>query len=337
MRPRRKKKIEARTWRTSRPKRGRKLRLSWHTATARRSLGLIAKRVLNLRFASVLATVCLISASAYFVVFGDYFRIKEVRILGNDSLAGTQLEQAARASMGGRLWNLIPADNLFFAKEDMIADNLKRGYPEIETLDIKRSYPDKLSITIKEKQPALVWCRSSCFYVNAEGTAYMNVNEQELKEQKKRFVKIVEQALIPEEVGEGSPEINLSEDEDVGAKQDEAAAEYTVSEPTSEGLADLVLDQQVSDAAFIRFALDINAYMSHNAVLKTLYYKTKGTKTRELIAYTDKNIRIYLDATQSAEKQSRNLGDFLSKGIGAESISGLKYIYLKNVDRIYYR
>ena len=71
--------------------------------------------------------------------------------------------------------------------------------------------------------------------------------------------------------------------------------------------------------------------------MKIKYYKTKGIKTRELIAYTDRNIRIYFNATNDAKLQTTYLKDFISKGIGKKEINALEYIYLESGNKIFYK
>jgi len=102
-------------------------------------------------------------------------------------------------------------------------------------------------------------------------------------------------------------------------------------------LPDITVNNQVSDQSFIEFVLDINSRLSGDNRLKIKYYKTKGTNTRELIAFTDKNTKLYFDATKSAEEQMDNLNRFLDESIAKDKIDGLKYIYLKTEDRVFYK
>ena len=97
------------------------------------------------------------------------------------------------------------------------------------------------------------------------------------------------------------------------------------------------LNEQIADASFIGFALEINRLVNHNAKMKIQYFKTKGYLTRELIGFTDKNTKLYFDTTKSAERQAKNLNYFLDEAIDKEKIDGLQYIYLKNEDRVFYK
>ncbi len=97
------------------------------------------------------------------------------------------------------------------------------------------------------------------------------------------------------------------------------------------------INDKVSDSDFINFAVALDSKIKNITALNINYYKTKGTKCRELIAYTDKNTRIYFNATDDADLQVNYLQDFLSKGMDKEKIDTLKYIYLKSGNRIFYK
>jgi len=97
------------------------------------------------------------------------------------------------------------------------------------------------------------------------------------------------------------------------------------------------INDKVSDSDFINFTVGIDGGIKEKTALNINYYKTKGTNSRELIAYTDKNTRIYFNATDDADLQVNYLKDFLSKGIDKKKIDTLKYIYLKSGNRIFYK
>ena len=97
------------------------------------------------------------------------------------------------------------------------------------------------------------------------------------------------------------------------------------------------INDGVSDSDFINFAVRIDKEIKNKTALNINYYKTKGTGSRELIAYTDKNTRIYFNTTDDADLQVNYLKDFLSKGIDRKKIDALEYIYLKSGNKIFYK
>lgn len=102
-------------------------------------------------------------------------------------------------------------------------------------------------------------------------------------------------------------------------------------------LGPITAGEKAADGDFVAFALELDKTIKNQTDLKIIYYKTKGAKTREIIAYTDKNIRIYFSATDEAKLQVKYLKDFLSKGIEENKTNALEYIYLKSGNKVFYK
>lgn len=109
------------------------------------------------------------------------------------------------------------------------------------------------------------------------------------------------------------------------------------AEETSVIFEPIKINEAVSDSDFINFAINADREIKNNTTLNIKYYKTKGTKTRELIAYTDKNTRIYFNTNDEASAQADYLKNFLLKGVDEKKIDSLKYIYLKSGNKIFYK
>lgn len=317
------------------------------------------KRLATKRIA-LTALVLLVLGSVFYVfLFSGYFAIRDIEVAGAQSLSADEVKQAVRAGMDGKRFGFLPGNHLLFTDTKALGEKLHKDFPEINELRLSKKIPAGLAINLTEKNPALIWCRSNCYFVSEQGIAYLPANTEE-DDSGKRYIKITEEpdiveeaestpqaaddaaaggeesALIPneaaksEETEEKSFALDANEGEVLAARS--AASEEAIAAPAA-----ISPGEQVSDGEFIGFALDINGRIGNNQQLKIKYYKTKGTKTREIIAYTDKNTRIYFDATQSAEKQTDNLNFFLEKGIEQGTVDTLRYIYLKNNDRVFYR
>jgi hypothetical protein len=314
------------------------------------------KKIINAKTLTAVIILLLLPLLFYFFAFSNYFGINNIIISGNDTISKVNAEQIVRNELSAKIYKFIPGNNYFFINTDLLAKKLAESFPEIENVMITKKFPNVLYIRINEKRPALIWCRNSCFFVNDQGVAYLPASEEDLNNQNKHFIKIIEQLSIPEENSDGSPDISDSQSQTNIITPASAANQgqhsinpsaIQLDAPKSETTAsisgaiavlpDIVINNKVSDESFIKFTLDVNDILSHNAKLKIIYYKTKGTKSRELIAFTDKNTRIYFDATQPAKTQTDNLDYFLEKGIDKEKIDSLKYIYLKNNDRVFYK
>lgn len=290
----------------------------------------------------------LVFFAVYFVFFSEFLSIKEIIVEGNKNIASDRVENIAKSKITEPILGFIPGNNFFFDKNEKIKTALIGGFAEIKSVEITRSFPNIMKIKIGEREPTLVWCRlDSCYYLDSKGIAFLSA-DQELKiNPGKKIVKVIEQLEIKEELEdiEKSEELKVTGNKDGQNKESESGNQKDGKPDNSENdqketgksLIPIKLDSKVSDEDFVSFALKVNEEIEHNITLKVKYYKTKGTATRELIAYTDENIRLYFDMTKDAGLQVKYLSDFLSKGIDKEKISALKYIYLKAGDKIYYK
>jgi hypothetical protein len=313
------------------------------------------KKLYSRKLAISLATLLLIFTALYLLLFSDQLMIKNVTIEGNDAISSQDLNAAASNALNGKILAYFPANNFFLFSTKDLSKKLSAAFPEILSIDISKKFPGSLKIAIQEKQPSLVWCRTTCYFINAQGVAIMPASDEELSKRKKHYIKVIEESPILEETTDGKPDTGSTDQKQVSeetiptqtsttsatTETEEAqtllASVASAAQPQSTMLADIKMNDQISDDSFIQFALKISDLISKQTNLSIKYYKTRGYKTRELIAFTDKNTRIYFDTTQDAKKQADNLEDFLGKGVTKGAIDGLKYIYLKNTDRIFYK
>ena len=300
---------------------------------------------------------------------------------------------------------------------------MKNKFSEIESAKINKKFPSSLEVKIIEKNPLIIWCRlDDCFYVDNNGTAFLSAEKELFTEGDEKFIKIMEQLEIEEEIEEEIeankiemlkenekkndliyklnaeqfekirlfftreeqsdwvatyPDLFAIAGEDLGlpilsdsldfAKkivddlkrievcdgekifyirinfnyEDESIFVNVVEEENKEEkiviLEPIKINDAISDSDFINFAVKVDREIKNKTILKIKYYKTKGTRYRELIAYTDKNTRIYFSATDDASSQVSYLQDFLSKGMDKNKIDALKYIYLKSGNKIFYK
>jgi cell division septal protein FtsQ len=322
-----------------------------------------SKRTSNKKILLIAAAVLFLLLTAYFLLSSDYFAVKNIKISGNQSITQDEILKIVQSDFSKKIYGRIPGNNFFVLGTKGIDAKLKTAFLEIDSVDTHKKFPNGLTINIKEKNPALIWCRQSCYFVNDQGVAFLPANENDMTDQKRQFIKITEQTVIPEETDEEKNMINNSEKNnqattagtisvssttnkegvsanpgDSGNAQTNSADAQAVSAVNiSADLPDITINSQVSDEEFIKFTLDINNKMSYNSKLKVKYYKTKGTKTRELIAFTDKNTKLYFDTTKSAEKQVNNLNNILDNSVEKDKIDSLQYVYLKNEDRVFYK
>lgn len=278
---------------------------------------------------------------SYLLFFSGIFDIKNVHIENNINLKKDELIRSVGENLSKKFAGVIPYNNYFIADEKSLESFLLEKYPMIETLAIeKRSY-DTLTVSIKEKESRVIWCRfDNCFYLDNNSIAF--ANEKDELNLKNKPLKIFEQSVIEEEVEDKNSEDNTKDLK----KNDIAPAINTSAENETSGAGEIYdaaaekpinINDKVADADFIRFLNEIDTQISNKTSLQIKYYKTKEMRTREVIAYTDKNIRLYFDSSADPVSQTDYLASFLNEGIAKDRINNLKYIYLKSGNKIFYK
>lgn len=217
----------------------------------------------------------------------------------------------------------------------------------------------------------------SCYYLDSEGIAFMAEDNENKIYKDRKFIKIIEEVKIKEEAADQENEKVKSEtldnkvdnEDDANnedkkyfedkygqylIKEDEDGKKYyeklgnegeikkiyiteekEIEEEKNPG--PIKAGEKAADGDFVAFALELDKIIKNQTDLKIIYYKTKGVKTREIIAYTDKNTRIYFNVMDEAESQVKYLKDFLSKGIEENKTNALEYIYLKSGNKVFYK
>ena len=298
--------------------------------------------VKNLKAAVVVGFVFLV---AYFLFFSQFFLIKEIKVNGNKSINSENIENIVMAEISDMKFGFIPGNNLLFDKNEKVETKLTKEFSEIKSVAVKRIFPNGLEVKITEKEPTIIWCRlDNCYYIDNNGVVFMRADNDLKADNGKRIVKIIEEEIIKEEKLTEEKEITEKETTTEEIKDEEIKDEGEVknSSPDKGGLGGVVLNpieinDKVSDSDFIDFALNIDREIKRNTQLEIKFYKTKGTNTRELIAYTDKNTRLYFNTTKDVDLQVKYLKDFLLKGTGKNKIDNLEYIYFESGSRIFYK
>jgi len=299
----------------------------------------------------VVVVVGLVFFVVYFLFFSQFFLIKEIKVNGNKSINSENIENIVMAEISDMKFGLIPENNFLFDKNEKVKTKLAEEFSEIKSVEVKRIFPNGLEIKITEKEPTIIWCRlDNCYYIDNNGAVFMRADNDLKTDNNKRIVKIIEEEIIKEEELVEEKELVeevITEEElmtELIKKEMEMEKEMGIknSPLDNEGLGGVILNpieinDKVSDSDFINFALNIDREIKRNTQLKIKFYKTKGTKTRELIAYTDKNIRLYFNAMEDADLQVKYLKNLLLKEISKDEIDGLEYIYLESGNRIFYK
>jgi len=276
----------------------------------------------------------------YLFIISEHFRVQSIEINQTKIISSSEVENVIFENISANQYQLFPRNNIFLLEEENLKKLILEKYLKVEKIDIVKKYPQSLKINITEKNPLIMWCKAEeCFYLDINGTAFAREADVDDLKYDKKVIKIIEEKEIAEELAlsekkeeTAGDQISLENIDSV----DLVESDETVNEDEP-FYQKIFLNEKVTDEDFLRFSLSLNEKIESMSAFKVKYYKTKGTKTRELIAYTDKNIRIYFDTTQDVTVQLSYLEDFLSSVIDDNQFNSLNYIYVKAGNKIFYK
>lgn len=126
-------------------------------------------------FWKLLGSIITLIVLVYILVFYEFFWIKDIEILNNESVEKELILDVVNDSINLR--------SIFLIKRATISDNILSQFPEIYSASVSRDFPDKLIVDIKERQPIAVWCNhdlDNCFYVDKEGFLFKKAENKNL-------------------------------------------------------------------------------------------------------------------------------------------------------------
>lgn len=265
----------------------------------------------------------------YIVFFSGYLEFRDISIDNNTSLEENTLRNSINSKLSSKIFGIIPSNNILLFDNDGMVSYLKENNPTIESVTITRKSYNTISFLFNEKKSLLIWCRlNDCFYLDDDAVAFENTRNRLIMEIAP--IKIYEQSAIEEEA-EDNTAMNNEKNPDVPLlTEQEINIEPKILPPIN-------INDKVSDNEFVDFLIELNRLLSKSNYVKIKYYKTKGPNTREIIAYTDKNIRLYFDSSISPLSQVNYLNAFLEQGVENVKIDKIRYIYLKSDNKIFFK
>jgi hypothetical protein len=100
-----------------------------------------------------------LAGGVYFIVFSDFFKIREIEIVGNEYLTGGEL-------------GLSPGGNILFWKPNI--ELVK--FPRVSGFGIKKKYFErKVIINFESRDRYVIWCledKNECFWVDKSGIVF---------------------------------------------------------------------------------------------------------------------------------------------------------------------
>lgn len=94
--------------------------------------------------------ILFIGSLTYFVLFTNYFKIKDIKVISKTSNVFVNIDQAEVIRSIRHIYNR----NLLFLSEHNLVDFIKTNFKYVEDADIQYNFPDKITILLNEKKVA---------------------------------------------------------------------------------------------------------------------------------------------------------------------------------------
>src|SRR6056297_176286 len=149
----------------------------------------------------------LIGAELIFLVcFCSFFKIREIKITGNEKIEDQKLTNFVWDKIEKRLlvWS---SKSIILANTSRLKEELKISYPYIAEVRINREFPDGLKLDIRKRNPKLIWCsKNKCFKTDKTGIIFDNIIQNKeltllIDKTRKEIPSLGTKVLNEEEIG----------------------------------------------------------------------------------------------------------------------------------------
>lgn len=263
-----------------------------------------------------------LAGAVYFLLFSPVFKIKEIKISGNDLVATEKIQAAALPLLQTKNLKLIPADNFFVLSSQNFKDKIFESFAEIEKVEIKKMLPGKLEILIVERQPAAIYCQAGIEPTLAPAPSATSLVSRSPSAKEKNKLPESEKCFFLDESGiiyREAPKISGS----------------LMPIFYYQGEQSLGLRTPVVASSTIFFASQAKKEL-RNSNIDLAGFLIKGLAGLELSALTEEGWFIYFDTNRSAVVQAKVLEALLENEI-KQKRTNLEYVDLRVANRVYYR
>ena len=131
----------------------------------------------NRFFWLLITTILIFGGLTYFLLFSQYFQLKEVHILGNQKVGKESLENLVKNQCSKKIFSVFPTQSILLFNPKKAKNIISENFPQISEISIKRQLPNQIALEVKERSPFGVWCKNNvpCFYFDQEGIIFEEV------------------------------------------------------------------------------------------------------------------------------------------------------------------
>ncbi len=105
-----------------------------------------------------------------------FLRIKKIIVPELLTIDKNDAELFIRDHISGRVWGVLPHNNVFLVNKDKLITLLKEQYSTLDTVTLQKDFT-ALNFTMTERSPKTIWCQdqigsSPCYFIHEDGTIF---------------------------------------------------------------------------------------------------------------------------------------------------------------------
>ncbi|MFH1552010.1 MAG: FtsQ-type POTRA domain-containing protein [bacterium] len=125
------------------------------------------------KFFLAIVLLVFLAGGIIYSLYLDYFRIKNINIEGNYILNKQEIEENIKNSISGKLFYVLPKNNILIISTEEINNNLAENFLRIKNLEVAKNFPDSLDIKISERKTYGLFCKENgCFFLDKNGYVF---------------------------------------------------------------------------------------------------------------------------------------------------------------------
>jgi cell division septal protein FtsQ len=102
--------------------------------------------------------VCVLFVLTLYIIQLDALRIRHVYIDSDGALTNDELLSSVTATLESTHAFVIPNNSWLFTPHALIAENLQKAFPRINTVRVQRTNSTDITISVEERRPDALWC-----------------------------------------------------------------------------------------------------------------------------------------------------------------------------------
>jgi len=275
--------------------------------------------------------ILLLGGAVYLFVFSPVFKIKTIKISGNNLIAAPDIEAVARNILQAKIFKFIPRDTALVFIDNKIKQDIFASFPEIASVEVVREKINGLDISLDERKAAAVVCLAQ---IRPSPSPSALVSLSPSLSPSPSSVVTSTPALAREAPPEGE-RCFFADDSGLIYRQAPEISGTLLPTFYTNDASLCQIRQQAVYPSIIQFVSLLKKELQSNGVDLTSFVLNSELNS-ELRAFTSEGWFIYFDTGRSPLIQSKILEALLRDEI-KNNRAMLQYVDLRVEDRVYYK